>query len=482
MNNKEVEIRFSDLLAMMLKAGKAILCFALILGLLGAAYGVYSTVKGQPQATQEDVEAAERNVALAESILEKAQNSLLFHSTVKVPGAEEKVTRAEQTVLQMQEYMKNSVYYGMNPFHRGAAELRFTVEADTAAAANSPEDPRVGVVIAYTQMCPFDSETMDQLRTIMGVEMPLQYVEELVSVSSDEDHHVVIISACHDDLETAERMVDYLYQVMTVKAAECLPKHQAKVLAAYKGYGTDWVMSQNHAQAEESLVNAEVALANASNAFRELQNDTSAEQAVTDASRALRSAQAALRSAQSSLANRPSMSNLAKRAVKYGLLCGLVGLFLGCGCALLKGLFGGVIQNQNEVMNRYAFLLIGVLPRTKKQWFDASIRKLEGEPTGSFDATAQATAQSLLARIGEKRVCLVSTGDGAVARKLAAYTNDALPVVGSIIDSADAVKELSKYEGIVLVEERGRSRVDLVDAEVLRAKALNKEILGIILS
>ena len=47
---------------------------------------------------------------------------------------------------------------------------------------------------------------------------------------------------------------------------------------------------------------------------------------------------------------------------------------------------------------------------------------------------------------------------------------------------AESVKELNDFEGIVLVEQRGKSRVDLVDAEVLRAKALGKDILGIVLA
>lgn len=484
MKNKEIEIRISDLLAMLLKAAKGILCFTLILGLLGAAYGAYSVIKARPRVTQKDVETAERNVNIAESILEKAQSSLLFHSSVKIPSAEEKVARAEQTIQQLQEYFNDSIYYSLNPLCHGEAELRFTVETESAAdAVNLPEDPRVGIVIAYTQMCPFDSQTIEQLRAIMGVETEPQYVSELVSVTSDKDQHVVIIKVCYDDLETADKMVNYLYETMTRKAAESLPAHKVIVLTTYKGYDADWTMKTTHTQREESLVNAEKALTNANKALQDLQNDTSAEQAAADASDALKAAQTALRNAQIGLTrNRPSMKSLAKSSIKYGILCGFIGFVFGCFYALFKGLFGGVIQNQNEVMNRYAFPLIGVLPRTKKQWFDASIRKLEGEPTGSFDATTQATAQSLLARIGEKPVCLVSTGDGAVARKLAAYTDDALPVIGSIIDNADAVKELAKFDGIVLVEERGKSRLDLVDAEVLRAEALHKDIIGIVLA
>ena len=144
---------------------------------------------------------------------------------------------------------------------------------------------------------------------------------------------------------------------------------------------------------------------------------------------------------------------MAKRAIKYGILGGLIGIALGCFYALIKGLFGGIIQNQNEVMNRYSFPLIGVLPRTKKVWFDKTIRKLEGEPTGNFEATAQATAQSLLSRIGDRSVCIVSTGSSAIAQKLSAYTGEKVPVIGNIIDNAEAVKKLADSTGIVLVEE-----------------------------
>ena len=41
MNDCEIEIRIADLFAAILKRAKAILCFALILALLGAGYGLH---------------------------------------------------------------------------------------------------------------------------------------------------------------------------------------------------------------------------------------------------------------------------------------------------------------------------------------------------------------------------------------------------------------------------------------------------------
>ena len=488
MNNKEIEIRFSDLLAMMLKSLKMIIALALILGLLGCAYGVCSALREQPRVTLEDVEAAETNVALAKSRLTSAENALSFRDEVTIPNAKREVERAELLVQQLQEYRDNSIYYGMNPYHHGAARLRFTVETDYAVLpelAVQANDPRIGIVNAYIGMRPFDSETLDKVLAILGIEVPQQYIAELISVRNINDY-LVEIRFYYDDLQVAEKVVNYLYETMTARGAEMLSEHQAKVLTVASGYETDQAMNDNLTAFEKNLTDAEEAFRTANKSYQAaLSNaaEKTTEQAVTEAAENLIAAENALQSAQANYANnRPNVRHLVKELVKTGLAGGLIGAVLGCFFALCKSIFGGVIQNQNEVMNRYAFPLIGVLPRTKKQWFDASIRKLEGEPTGSFDATAQATAQSLLARIGEKSVCLVSTGDGAVARKLAAYTDDALPVIGSIIGDANAVKELAKYDGIVLVEERGRSRVDLVDAEVLRAEALHKDIIGIVLA
>ena len=440
---------------MMLKASKKILCLVLILGFLGGVYGAYSVAKAQPRVTQEDVEAAEKKVAVAESNLAKMQSALTFRNEVKIPGAIQKVERAERTVSQLQEYMQDSIYYRMNPYHHGAARLCFSVEIDQAVSSdtNTPsEDLRAGVVVAYTKMCPFDRGTMDHVKAIMGVEATTPYIEELISVTSDEDYHVVEIHVCYEDLQKAEQVVTYLYQTMTEQAQESLPKHQDMMFSTSSGYESDLEMQESHETNEDSLIVAERNLLDANASFQAIRDDVSAEQAVTEASAALNATQRALDNARINYAkNRPSLRNMAKRAIKYGILGGLLGILLGCCFALIKGLFGGIIQNQNEVIRRYSFPLIGVLPRAKKLWFDKTIRKLEGEPIGNFEATAQATAQSLLSRIGDRSVCIVSTSSSAIAQKLASYTDEKVPVIGNIINDAEAVQKLlNERDGLAI--------------------------------
>ena len=260
MNNREVVVRLPDALAMILRKSKAILCLVLILGFLGGIYGAYSVAKTQPRVTQKDVETAEKKVEVAENNLSKMQRALSFRTDVKIPGALQKVERAERTVSQLQEYMQNSVYYRMNPFHHGAARLCFIVESDqvVSSSTNGPlEDPRVEIVVAYTKMCPFDQDTMNHVKTIMGMEASTPYIEELISVTSDEDHRVVEICVYYDDLQKATQAAEFLYQAMTAQAEERLPKHQTIVFSTSSGYEADLEMQISHETNEASLIIAE---------------------------------------------------------------------------------------------------------------------------------------------------------------------------------------------------------------------------------
>ena len=487
MKSKEVEMRISDLLAMLLKAFKPILCIAILVGLIGGVLGAYSVAKAKPRVTQEDVEAAEKDVAKAENDLALAQNTLIFRNEVKLPGARDKIERDERMILQLQDYMKSSMYYGMNPFHRGAARIRFAVEAADAVpddTVNPSDNLLSGIVIAYTQMCPFSTEVIEQVGRIIKAETQTQYIEELITVSCDDDLHVVEICVFNDDLQVGKKAADYLFQTLRESAEKTLPKHQVTVLSTYAGYEVDWDLSEKQIKVEKDLADAEKALLDANNSLQTIRNNTSEEQAVANASAALSAAKRNLQNAKYSYSkNRPSFRSMAKKAIKFGLLGGVIGLIVSSGLILIKGLLGGIIQNQNEVASRYSFPLIGVLPRTKK-WvlFDKTIRKLEGEPVGDYQAITQATIQSLLSRTGERSVCLISTGSGAVAKKLASSIGERVTVLDSITNNAEAVKELANYDGIILVEERGKSRLDAVDAEVLRAKTLGKDIIGIVLA
>ncbi|MBQ4257746.1 MAG: hypothetical protein II713_01960, partial [Clostridia bacterium] len=139
------------------------------------------------------------------------------------------------------------------------------------------------------------------------------------------------------------------------------------------------------------------------------------------------------------------------------------------------------LQNQSFVLSRFSFPLLGVLPRRKKRPFEKTIRRLEGDPETDFESAARVAAQNLLAVAADRKVCVVSSLGAKEVEPLVPYLNERVAICGDILRDVGAVKSLDEYEGIVLVEERERSRIDQIEGEVLHAEALGKKVLGIIL-
>ena len=98
MNNKETELRFADLIAMLLKAFKLILCITLIVGILAGGYGVYAITHRKTTVTQDDISDAQQEVKKAKSDLDSAERALKKRNEVGIPDAERKIKSAEMMV------------------------------------------------------------------------------------------------------------------------------------------------------------------------------------------------------------------------------------------------------------------------------------------------------------------------------------------------------------------------------------------------
>lgn len=485
MEKREIEYRLADLFAMLLKSAKFILILTLIAALLGGVYGAYQMRKAKPSVTEDDVKTAEAAVKSADTKVKNAENALNEQINDKIPDAKRKLERAERMVQRRQDYIDHSLYFALEPLNCGVSRLTFYVKTDFTVepeVAGLVEDPQASIAMAYQEFSPFDDEILDHVRKIMNTDAERRFVEELISVNAISDRFVEI-KVYHSDAETAEKVVNYLFGVMVNRLQDSVAPHTASVIVTNTGYEVNWEMNDDHMATEGRLITAEQAQADAEKSLQSLQDGIpDLEQMVLDAKAAYDEAEKEYESVRKEYENTvPSLKNIARTALKYGIIGLFGGLILGCGIALVSRLYSGKLQNQNEAGCRFSIPLLGVLPRTRKIWFDKAIRKMEGESTGNYETVAQATAQSLVSRIGDRSVCLVSTLGKPAAEKLAAYTDDKIQVCGDIIDDANAVKALSEFDSVILVEQRGRSRVQLIDSEIIRVRSLGKEILGMVL-
>ena len=217
MKDQEVEIRFGDLFAALLKAIRPILCFALIFALLGAGFGLrkarsFARTEG---GELEDIEKAKKDIETAERQLGLTERALERFNEVEYPNAETKYEHAELMVEQRQSYIDNSIYQALDPFNCGVATLTFYIETESEQTVDPSApwltvDPSTVIATACTQVTSRDDEVLEKAQEIMGTQTELRFIKELITVSAVSDHFVEI-RVYNQDAAVAEKVVDYLY-------------------------------------------------------------------------------------------------------------------------------------------------------------------------------------------------------------------------------------------------------------------------------
>ncbi len=488
MNNEqsEISIRISDLCAAFLKKIKAIFLLVLVFTLLGALFGVYRARHGGAGGSEEALRTAETALVDANNSVSKAEGELSKLLEVDIPKAETGVERARLQLQRSQEYVDNSLYYAMNPFHRGVSRVTLYVETDLPVNPDAPwltADPRNIIALAYTKLYPFDSELLENIQRIMNTDADPAYIGELVQVTNEADQFVEIC-VYHDDAEVARQVTDYLLETLQDRLSKTVGDFSSNVIAYFVGYEVDWEMSDSHDKEADKLLAAQAALFTAEQTLQTLKDNTkaSAEQTVEENRAAAAEAEEDLQKLQDRLESaKPTAKNILKKAVVFAVIFFILALFAACVLVFLGKIFSGKLQDINDVLTRCSFPLIGVLPTKKKRLFEKTIRKLEGEPDLDYETAGKATAQSLLSMASGRKIALVSSAGPETVQEFLPFVGERIPVCGDLLKDANAVKAAESYDGFVLIEKRGLSRFDLIDAEARRIKSLGKQTEGIIL-
>ena len=483
---REISIRLSDLCAALLKKIKPIIALVLVFTLLGALFGMYRAMHAGSGVSEESLREAETALVDAKNSVAEAEAELKKLLELDIPQAEAGVERARVLLQRRQDYLDNSLYYAMNPFHRGVSRVTLYVEQETATDPETPwlpQEAQNGIAMAYAKLYPFDSELLENIRRIMKTDADLTYLNEVLLVTNNADQFVEIC-AYHDDAEVAKEVTDYLLKALQERLSQKLGEYKAHVISDFVGYEIDWAMNDRHEKETDEFYAAQTSLFEAEQTLQTLKENekASAEQLVEDNKSIAAEAEAKLSSLQDRFSNaKPTPKNILKKAVKYAVVFFIAGLFIACFLVCLFTVLSGKLQNVYDLLTRYSFPLVGVLPTKEKRLFEKTIRKLEGEPDLDYETAGKATAQSLLSMASGRRIALVSSAGPETVREFLPFVGDRIPVCGDLLRDAESVKSAGDYEGFVLVEKRGISRFDLIDAEARRIRALGKQTEGIIL-
>lgn len=491
MEKHELEIKLTDVIASFLKSIVLIVVVTVFFAALLGAYGYRKAKKSTVNAAyQENVDAAAEKVAAKEITIKNLEQKNTTINEVSIPYYKRKIERDSTLNEKRRNYLENSLYYTIDPFNCGTSRITFAVDAPipegaTEEYANYKMNEQRRIVNACASMYPFSDDILEHVKGILGVDADKRYIQELISVTNVEDQFVRL-DVYYTDTGLAKKAADYLFSEMVKMLQSLDPEYKVSIVNSFTGYEVNRSMYDDRTKYEDSLLSSERTLTTDNDALNNLNKNIEDNMAnIGLAKEELTTLKRELAAAENSLANANASRSPKKSLLKYGIVGGILGLFMALAFVYIRSIFSGKILSRNNLLSRFPYPLLGVAPFGKRVFFDKTIRKLEGDPAYDNKSVVDATIANTLAiasKDGSKSTMVgtVDPSDPALAALKDAMKGK-IDYSGNILSDAKTVKSIEKYDSVVLVEKRGTSRTDSVSEEISKLRSLKKEIVGIIL-
>lgn len=479
MKTDNTEISLSDIAAVLLSSFKLIILVTLFFALLGGAWGFWRGINGERYilAAEENLKKAEESLAVSAQSKEAAEKALVLRKEKELPMAIDFMNSAERLFIEREDYTAKSLYQGIDPFHCGVSRKIVRFDAENIKAGEGAFSPDA----AFSWIFSDETELLTSLQQVMKTDAELAYIKELISVTSPAEG-IVEITVLHADPDTADKASDIIYsKLVQFFSRNNISRYE--IADHYCGFEINWSMYDRQMLNKRNLVAAEEAYIGACEKLHVLQFGVSdLEKAAKEAEAAYKTMQNALDRAQkNSEISKVTTKNIAKRSLRGFMIMLFVGLVISSFSVLFFRFASGKLLNRNMVISACEYPLLGVLPNDKPKLFEKAIRKLEGESGADYQSQAETTAQTLASLVAGKSACFVSSLGKEAAGSLVPIVGDKITVCGDIVNDPEAVKLLSEKDCIILVEKKGLSKISKIDDEIRQAKALGKDILGIVM-
>ena len=484
MSNDERVFSLSDLFSILLRNIVPIICITLAFTLFGFAYSLResrsASITPTAQFQQEDLAKAEARRDILANANETATSKIAFLEEEELTSLWESVAAANHNLAQLADYCSSSPVMAMDPFHCTVFDVSLLARSSGSGNGNSISNVGDQAAAAISAICTMDNSVLEKVRELLGTEQDLDFVRQLINVFNDQD--IVHIRLYCADTESAQSVIDYLCRTVTDRLRSENLGFTVEEISRYNGTVVDSIVREKQILTMDelsktilTLTDAEAALTGLNSTIDKLQTASS------DLAGKFDSSEQEVATIRATLNQEKIPNDAGGISLKTVVLFFILGLFVGCFSVLCLWLLSGKFTSQNELLSRYSFPVLGVLPGEKKKLFGNTIKRLEGEGNSSFEDVAKVTAQALF-RVADKRsACFVSSLGSEKASALLPYLDGKIDVCGDILNDSKAVKDLDNYDSIILVEQRRKSVLSQIDSEVLRAKAFGKEILGIVL-
>lgn len=447
------ELTLKQLCGVLLKRWRMLLLLGIILALALGGYRGYSLMKS--------ADAGEKETAA------RAYEMELRAFELKKEGLERELEGLAEQVEEAEGYLKESLLMGVNAYEAEKAWLSVSVEAEPTGDAQA-DSARTERLMSYYGVLAQDCELKGLFQENPAVkDVEETYLRELVAVDEGRPG-VLTIQALGTEAIPAGELARGLYGYLASKQAEVAALgggHSLTILSETERTYTDTGLSGRQAQARQQPALLAKSMQDKATELEGLKEP--AAPASTGGTAILKS------------------------GIKYAILGGVVGVFLGAVAAFLKETMRGKAESGGELARLFQCRYLGNLEGKKgKKGLDALGERLYGEDVYAGVAPEDRIAllaANLKEAAGEKRkLLLTGTLPEAALTELREELagvlgrDYALASGGNLLVNPEAIGKLEEAEGVALVAGPASAHTEALLRQAQRVQDAGKELLGVI--
>lgn len=482
----ESEISLLDLLYHILRRWRSLLLIAVLFCTL---LGGFKLVKGIRTLGSADLKEEQKNY-----------ESQLEGYTISKENLENQINELTDAIQNKEDYYDHSVLMKLDSkkFYKGTVTFVVTDASEVPAAEANRDlslaiDRKMNSVLGSYVALIQNGTILRDVQNGLSSKLDQKYLAELIYTQVDYQSKLLHITVVGDDKQQVQSISDAIIQGLqnaSVHMNASVAAHRLKLLSSYVGNDAD-----------TSIPIGMIPEAGANTSDESYQ--TSIEDIQKSYTSSITDMQNQLLDCNNQLSELEepeppvgaSRASVLKEGIKYGIIGFAAGAFVLAFVYALQYLLCGKLMDSDELNDRYGILLLGdyyapLHAHTNR--IDRWIDRMSGitEDKRSVESVYALSAANIMAQVDvEKNSKLLLMGNAksedfdaaatALSEKLCSSGIDVI-AAGNVNESASAIEKLQQAEQVVLIEQRGASRQQDIQKELLILRKLGKKIIGAI--
>lgn len=456
-NNVEQEIDLKELMFAVLRKWRPIILVAIIFAIL---LGGFKIAKGFMQMNDAEY--------VADKAKENEANIDQYNSSKN--RLENEVENLKASIANQQEYIEKSILMNISPYDKyvSTADIYISTDYQIMPGMTYQNINTAASILKSYMSIAQNGEMYNYVLKQMDNAVELRYLQEVIKVEPDYNNNILNVTVVAANEKDAKRIMRLILA--------CMEEGQDEIIAAIGEHQFNIVNQSNFVTVDLDLDN------NQKNQSKKLEQ---LETSLNDKTKELDD----LKEPESVLV---SKRNIAKGAIKYGILGGVLGGFMMVFFSCVAFLMSDKLYSERALRRRFGLMVLGSFTgEDKKKAFafvDKWLDKMEGvaDKKISDEATYEVIAANALNYVeNASTVLLVGTTDGEFLEDLRNELSGLLDGVeiilgGNIIRDASAIKKVSSCDAVIMVEERKRSTFADIEQEMDLVRSLDKKVIGCI--